>query len=293
MAAAARPRRGARCSASCASRLHSRRRSGEALSGVFAPGQPTAPSLDGLERAPARRRHERGRRRADAARPAHASALATRSRPPPTRRSPHVLAARRARARRRRDRGRARATSPSSTARTEDAWLRDRFHPGRLDRAVELVAGTSPARTGAFVVTRREAGIGADGAGRRHRARACRRRHRRPGRRRRIRDVVLRRRRGQRLTVIADASGVHGRRAAGDDGRRRSGVRRVRRAAGDSPRVLGAALALIAGPPLVRAVRDALAAVLSRDGAPAPLPRTSAQPTSPTCRRRSCPATMR
>ena len=106
----------------------------EALSGVFASGSATAPSLDGLERALLAGATGHGRRRPDDARPARASALATRS---PRRRHgvrgrPETT--RRARAHRRRRRGRA-GRHHSGRPRVGGQLAAEPAPPRRLDRA--------------------------------------------------------------------------------------------------------------------------------------------------------------
>ncbi len=84
---------------------------------------------------------------------------------------------------------------------TEDAWLRDRFHPSRLSRAADVVVGLA-GLPGAVISLAREAGLGADEpADGIEPGRAAGDVVVRVGG---IRDVVLRRRAGSGLTVIAD-----------------------------------------------------------------------------------------
>ena len=84
---------------------------------------------------------------------------------------------------------------------SEDAWLRDRFHPARLGRAVEIVVGLA-GLPGAVISLAREAGLGADepadGIEPGHAAGDV------VVRVGGIRDIVLRRRAGTGLTVISD-----------------------------------------------------------------------------------------
>ena len=173
---------------------------GGALTGVGAPGQPSAPGLDALERAllsgatgsdadgPSLldlRTHLRARLDRSAADAAFATTL-----------RPLVV-----RALRDHEIGGGAGDVAIVERATEDAWLRDRFHPARLRRAVEVVVGLA-GLPGAVISLAREAGLGADES-----ADGIE-----PGRAAGdvvvrvdgIRDVVLRRRAGSGLTVIAD-----------------------------------------------------------------------------------------
>jgi hypothetical protein len=173
---------------------------GGELAGVFAPGHPTAPDLDALERVLLSgstgsdadgptlldlRTHLRARLDRAAADAAFAATL----RPLVTRAlQEHEM-----------DTGVGEVAVVERA--TEDAWLRDRFHPARLRRAVDVVVGLA-GLPGAVISLAREAGLGvdepADGI--------------EPGRAAGdvvvrvggIRDVVLRRRPGRGLTVISD-----------------------------------------------------------------------------------------
>ena len=173
---------------------------GAALAGVFAPGQPTAPGLDAFERillssatgsdadGPTLldlRTHLRSRLDRSAADTAFAAAL-----------RPLV-----ARAFQEHDVDTGVGTITVVERATEDAWLRARFHPARLDRAVEVVVGLA-GLPGAVISLAREAGLGADepvdGIEPGHAAGDL------VVRVGGIRDVVLRRRAGSGLVVIAD-----------------------------------------------------------------------------------------
>ena len=245
---------------------------GQALSGAFGPGAPTAPGLDPLERVlldgatspgadgptlldlrtQLRSRLERpiGRRR-------------IRRDPAPARRSRAFGAV---------DRGGPAATSRSSTAATEDAWLRDALSPGSCSSRFREFAAGIAGKPGAVVSLVREPASSADERGW-HRAGPRRGRRRRAGLDGGRREVVLRRRSG---------SGPHGHRrarAAVDhrrhgcrDHRRRSGLGRVRRLLGLAA-VLGAALALIAGTTTARrgARRTRRGSLAWRGHRPAPL----------------------
>jgi hypothetical protein len=174
---------------------------GQALSGVFSPRTPTAPDLDGLERAllggatsagadgptlldlRTRLRSRLGRPAADAAfdailRPLVAEALAARS----IEEEPGKIAV--------------------VDRVSEDAWLRDRFHPGRLQQVAEIAIGFA-GLPGAMVSLADDIGLTADEP-----ADAIE-----PGRAagdivvrfgRDFRRVILRRQPGSGLTVIAD-----------------------------------------------------------------------------------------
>ena len=148
---------------------------------------------------------------------------------------------------------------------TEDAWLHDRFHPARLHGAAELAVGLA-GLPGAVIALAREAGIGAeepiDGI--------------EPGRA--AGDIVVQVARHSRFRSATSLE----QRSHRDLGRAGHASRRGASMIGVHGQasveyagllalaaVLGAALALIAGPPLVGVVRGALAAVLS-GGAPAP-----------------------
>ena len=206
-------RRGDRAAGSCAGagcRAPARRRArsdrplaasiGHALSGAFGPGaRPLRPSIrssDCCSMAP-RARTRTARRCSTSGRScARASA--------PDRPTPHSprSCARSSLARFRRGRSRGPpATSRSSTAATEDAWLRARFHPGVLSRFREFAASIA-GKPGAVVTLIRDAGLEPDEAdgiepghaagdvvaeldGGRH-------------------EVVLRRRAGAGFTVIAE-----------------------------------------------------------------------------------------
>ena len=168
--------------------------------GVFAPGQPSAPGLDGLERALLAgatgsdadgptlldlRTHLRSR----LARAAADAAFAATLRPLVTRTlQEHEM-----------DTGVGEISVVERAS--EDAWLRDRFHPARLGRAVEIVVGLA-GLPGAVISLAREAGLGADepvdGIEPGHAAGDV------VVRVGGIRDVVLRRRAGSGLTVISD-----------------------------------------------------------------------------------------
>ena len=135
---------------------------GQALSGVFAPGAPDRARPRRARARAARRRHEPGRRRPDAARPAHAAALAPRLADRPTRHSPRSCArSSLARSRRRSIEADAGRHRRSSTAATEDAWLRDRFHPGVLSRLEEFAVELA-GQPGAVVSLMRDAGLEPD-----------------------------------------------------------------------------------------------------------------------------------
>ena len=212
---------------------------------------------------PAQRRDGPRRRRPDAARPAHAAALAPRSAAADAAFASDPPPARRARARGGRS-TRRRARSPSSTARARTPGSATSSTRRGCTRRPELVvglAGTPGARHRARTRGRPRSGR----ARRRDRARPCRGRRRR-ARSTGIRDVVLRRRRAARgLTVISDdasSATPRGRRADDAASTGQASVEYAGLLAVAA--VLGAALALIAGPPLVGASRDALAAVLVR-----------------------------
>ena len=174
---------------------------GQALSGVFQSGDPTAPGLDGFEHAllsaatgpdadgptlldlRTQLRSHLDRAAADAAfatvlRPLVTGALATRAIDAP-----------------------AGAIAIVDRA-TEDAWLHDQFHPARLREAAELLVGLA-GTPGAVIALAHEAGLGADepvdGIAPGHAAGDV------VVRVNGIRDVVLRRQEGSGLTVISDA----------------------------------------------------------------------------------------
>ena len=173
---------------------------GGALTGLFAPGQPSAPDLDTLERilltgatgsdadGPTLldlRTHLRSRLTRAAADAAFAATL----RPLVARTlQEHEM-----------DSGVGEMSVVERAS--EDAWLRDRFHPARLGRAVEIVVGLA-GLPGAVISLAREAGLGADepadGIEPGHAAGDV------VVRVGGIRDVVLRRRAGSGLTVISD-----------------------------------------------------------------------------------------
>jgi hypothetical protein len=173
---------------------------GQALAGIFASGEPTAPGLDGLERALLTaatssdsdgptlldvRTHLRLRMDRSAADAIFAASL-----------RPLVIRALE---------DQEMATGVGAIAlverTTEDEWLHSRFHPARLARAVDVAVGLS-GTPGAVITLAKEAGLGADepvdGIA--------------PGRAagdivvklEGIRDVTLRRRAGRGLRVIAD-----------------------------------------------------------------------------------------
>jgi hypothetical protein len=172
---------------------------GEALSGAFASSEPIAPGLDQLERSLLAgatssdadgptlldlRTHLRlrlDRSAADTAFAANVRPLVTRAL------AEHGI-------------GGAAGDIALVDRSTEDAWLRDRFHPARLHGAAELAVGLA-GLPGAIISLARKAGLGADepvdGI--------------EPGRaagdivvRVGIRDIVLRRRPESGLSVISD-----------------------------------------------------------------------------------------
>ena len=254
---------------------------GQALSHVFAPSQPKAPGLDGLERlllsgatSPdddgptlldlrVHLRSRLDRPSADAAfaailRPLVEAALAPRS--IDSRGSDVTIVDRAA----------------------EDAWLHHRFYPGRWKSSVELgieLMGTP----GGIIGLAHDLGLGADepvdGIAPGHAAGDVVVRLAGGWR-----ELILRRRPGSGLSVIADlvqprrgttvVTGVHGQASVEYAGLLALAA------------VLGATLALIAGPPLVHAVRNALTAVLTSH-AHRTAPGLRVPPTSPTSSRHS------
>ena len=134
---------------------------GQALSGIFAPGEATAPGLDGLERALLAgatssdadgptlldvRTHLRSRLDRSAADAAFDATLR-----PLVRRALDAESI-----------GADAGTIAVVDRAAEDAWVRNNLHPGRLDRAVEIAANIAAAPSRILAVAL-DLGLGADG----------------------------------------------------------------------------------------------------------------------------------
>ena len=142
-----------------AARATARRSVGDAISGAFAGGTPTAPGLDTFERLLLGQRDERGSGWRDVARSPHAlrarlgqsgdAAFAATLRPLVARALSEAAIAG------------APGVSGSSIARAEDAWLRERFHPGALSRFKEFAVSAS-GKAGGISSLFRDAGLRSD-----------------------------------------------------------------------------------------------------------------------------------